>query len=78
MTSLFFVLVDKRHIHIFKVKIITFFMSLFPERETNVESVSERGTVDISHNSLNPFHVSFHATVKQFHVSCPSSTQNSR
>ena len=59
-------------------KVITFFMSLFPERETNVESVSERGTVDISRNSPNPFHVSFHATVKQFHVSCPNSTQNSR
>ena len=53
-------------------------MSLFPERETNVESVSERGTVDISRNSPNPFHVLFHATVKQFHVSCPNSTQNSR
>ena len=53
-------------------------MSLFPERETNVESVSERGTVDISRNSPNPFHVSFHATVKQFHVSCPNTTQNSR
>ena len=44
-------------------------MPLFPERETNVESVSERGTFDISRNSLNPFHVSFHATVEQFHVS---------
>ena len=43
-------------------------MSLYPERETNVESVSERGTVDISRNSLNPFHVSFHATLKQFHA----------
>ena len=44
----------------------------------NMESVSERGTVDISRNSPNPFHVSFHATVKQFNVSCPNSTQNSR
>ena len=43
-------------------------MSLYPERETNVESVSERGTVDISRNSLNPSHVSFHATLKQFHA----------
>ena len=43
-------------------------MSLYPERETNVESVSERGTVDISRKSLNPFHVSFHATLKQFHA----------
>ena len=43
-------------------------MSLYPERETNVESVSERGTVDISRNSLNPFHVSFHITLKQFHA----------
>ena len=43
-------------------------MSLYPERETNVESVSERGTVDISRNTLNPFHVSFHATLKQFHA----------
>ena len=41
-------------------------MSLFPERETNVESVSERGTVDISRNSPNPFHVSFHAAVPRF------------
>ena len=60
------------------VKIINFIMSLFPGRETNVESVSERGTVDISCNSLNPFHVSFHATVEQFQVSCPRSMQNSR
>ena len=43
-------------------------MSLYPERETNVESVSERGTADISRNSLNAFHVSFHATLKQFHA----------
>ena len=43
-------------------------MSLYPERETNVESVSERGNVDISRNSHNPFHVSFHATLKQFHA----------
>ena len=55
------------------MKIITVFESLLPEHETNVESVSERGTVDISRNSLNPFHVSFHATVAQFHVSCPRS-----
>ena len=55
------------------MKNITFFMSLFPERETNVVSVSEGWTVDISRNSLNPFHVSFHATVKQFHVSSPNS-----
>ena len=53
-------------------------MSLLPDRETNVESVSERGTVDISRNSLNPFHVSFHATVVQFHISFPRSTQISR
>ena len=45
------------------MKRFSVFMSLFPERETNVESVSERGTVDISRNSLNPFNVSFHATV---------------
>ena len=50
------------------MKRTTLFMSLYPERETNVESVSERGTVDISRNSLNPFHVSFHATLKQFHA----------
>ena len=60
------------------MKRITVFMFLFSERETNVESVSERGTVDISRNSLNPFHVSFDATVAQFHVPCPRSTQNSR
>ena len=56
-----------RDINIY-IKGTTLFMSLYPERETNVESVSERGTVDISRNSLNPFHVSFHATLKQFHA----------
>ena len=40
-----------------------------------MESVSKRGTVDISRNYLNPFHVSFHATDVKFHVSFPRSTQ---
>ena len=67
MTSLLlFWLTRDINIYIYKVKRTTLFMSLYPERETNVESVSERGTVDISRNSLNPFHVSFHVTLKQF------------
>ena len=68
----------KRHYIYIKSEKGHFFHALFPKREMNVESASKRGTVDISRNSLNPFYVSFHATVEQFHVSCPHSTHNSR